>query len=179
MLISTAITSDLDNFFEYLSIQLAGNGTETTALFQPVPHSENTVTEQIRTKFIDGFNIAFGNRDWRKLWLAKNASGEIVGHMDLRHHSHEHSYHRVLLGMGVDCSHRKQGVGEQLVNTALEFCFTHNHIDWLDLNVLSTNLPAKSLYQKLGFQILGEVPDLFRIDSISAGELTMTIATTK
>ena len=50
-------------------------------------------------------------------------------------------------------------------------------IDWLDLNVLATNLPAKNLYLKSGFKILGETPDFYRIDGKSVAEITMTLAT--
>jgi len=51
----------------------------------------------------------------------------------------------------------------------------NNDIDWLDLNVLSNNLPAKNLYLKSGFKIIGEMSDCYRIDSESVSEITMTL----
>ena len=69
---------------------------------------------------------------------------------------------------------RKQGIGEKLVKTVLAFCIENSSIDWLDLNVLSVNVPAKSLYQKCGFNVIDEMTDFYRIDGSSVTEITMT-----
>ena len=50
-------------------------------------------------------------------------------------------------------------------------------IDWLDLNVLSNNLPAKNLYLKAGFTVVGEMEDYYRIDGQSVSELSLTLQT--
>ncbi|HFQ4922411.1 TPA: N-acetyltransferase family protein, partial [Vibrio vulnificus] len=46
--------------------------------------------------------------------------------------------------------------------------------DWLDLCVLSENFPAKNLYLKLGFNVVGEFKDQYRIDGLSVSETAMT-----
>ncbi|WP_428241942.1 GNAT family N-acetyltransferase [Gynuella sp.] len=51
------------------------------------------------------------------------------------------------------------GVGTRLVNTAFNFCRGNPWIDWLDLQVLSNNLPAKRLYFRCGFVMTGEIAD--------------------
>jgi len=53
----------------------------------------------------------------------------------------------------------------------------NNDIDWLDSNVLSNNLPAKNLYLKSGFKIIGEMSDCYRIDGESVSGMTMTLST--
>lgn len=169
--------SDLDLFFEYLTAQLLGNVAEGSALFQPVSRQHSVVTEQLKSKFRDGFNSELGSLNWRKLWLARDTNGNIRGHIDLRHHAIEYSFHRVLLGMGVEINARKQGLGERLVKNVTEFCYESNRIDYLDLNVLSENLPARNLYLKCGFKVLGETPDYYRIDGRSVSEITMSICT--
>ncbi|MEZ9548048.1 GNAT family N-acetyltransferase, partial [Vibrio crassostreae] len=45
------------------------------------------------------------------------------------------------------------------------------------LNVLSNNLPAKNLYLRTGFTVVGEMEDYYRIDGQSVSELTMTLET--
>ncbi|MBM5041651.1 GNAT family N-acetyltransferase, partial [Vibrio parahaemolyticus] len=69
------------------------------------------------------------------------------------HHSDESRSHRVLLGMGVDVSCRKQGLGQRLIDAVINFCQEKAEIDWLDLCVLSENFPAKNLYLKAGFNV--------------------------
>ena len=79
--------------------------------------------------------------------------------------------------MGVDHSVRKQGLGGKLIESVVQFCRDTQGIDWLDLNVLSDNLPAKNLYLKYGFSIIGEMSDCYRIDGQSISEMTMTLCT--
>lgn len=169
--------AELDLFFEYLGVQLIDNSASDSPLFQPVAKEDCTVSEQLRSKFRDGFESCIGNLGWRKLWLAKDSSGRILGHVDLRHYSGEYSFHRVLLGMGVERNARNQGLGIKLLESAIQFCQEADTIDWLDLNVLSNNIPAKSLYLKCGFKIIGEMPDFYRIDGESVSEITMTLCT--
>nr|WP_245986820.1 N-acetyltransferase [Vibrio pectenicida] len=110
----------------------------------------------------------------RKLWVVKNKFGNIKGHIDLRHHNVESRSHRVLLGMGVDASCRKQGLGQRLIDVVIDFCQEKVEIDWLDLCVLSGNIPAKNLYLKTGFSFVGEFKDQYRIDGLSVSEIAMT-----
>ena len=37
-------------------------------------------------------------------------------------------------------------------------------LEWVDLEVLSTNEPARALYRGCGFRQTGEIADMFRID---------------
>ncbi|AJQ93755.1 GNAT family N-acetyltransferase [Gynuella sunshinyii] len=169
--------ADLPPFLEYLERQLQDNGTQQTPLFQPLSRSQNTLPPETREKFQKGIDAEYESADWRKLWLAKSIAGQIIGHVDLRHYGDELCRHRVLLGMGVDHKNRQQGVGTQLVHMALNFCHDNQWIDWLDLQVLSDNLPAKQLYLRCGFVIIGEIADYYRIDGESVSETLMTQAT--
>ena len=101
----------------------------------------------------------------------------MFGHIDLRHYGEEYKFHRVLLGMGVDSSLRKQGLGVELIKCVTEFCNESPSIDWLDLNVLSNNLPAKNLYLKCGFEVIGDVPGCYLIEGQSVSETMMTLCT--
>ncbi|MGR6837932.1 GNAT family N-acetyltransferase [Aliivibrio wodanis] len=175
MNIVEAEISDLELFFNYLDKQLEKNGSDEFDLFQPIAIKDCQVSDQLRNKFRIGFDVDLGNSAWRKLWLVKDQVGHICGHIDLRHSGNEYGYHRVLLGMGVDTNYRKKGIGLNLIDTVVNFCMINQSIDWLDLNVLSCNLPAKSLYLKSGFQIIGECPDCYRIDGKSISEISMVM----
>jgi ribosomal protein S18 acetylase RimI-like enzyme len=166
--------SDLHSFFDYLGKQITENGAEGSPLFQPISRTQNNVSKQTREKFKNGFSVELGSPSWRKLWLAKDPSGNICGHIDLRHHSGEYSFHRVLLGMGVHTQYRKQGIGEKLIDKVVSFCCENSNIDWLDLNVLSVNLPARKLYLKCSFKAICEISDYYRIEGESVSEITMT-----
>ncbi|UUA72550.1 GNAT family N-acetyltransferase [Cellvibrio sp. QJXJ] len=177
MEIIEAKLSDLPPFFEYLAIQLFDNAADNSPLFQPIAKEHCQVSDLLKAKFQNGFEFTTGNPDWRKLWLAKNRDDQILGHIDLRHYNDEYRFHRVLLGMGVHHAARKQGIGLKLLETVILFCRESSSIEWLDLNVLSNNLPAKKLYLKCGFTIIGEMTDCYRIDGKLIAETTMTLNT--
>lgn len=50
---------------------------------------------------------------------------------------------------------RKQGIGEVLLNTLIEYCFENSFI-LITLEVRKSNTPAVSLYTKMGFSVEGE-----------------------
>ncbi len=79
--------------------------------------------------------------------------------------------------MGVDSRIRKQGLGIKLIECVTQFCIQNPAIDWLDLSVLSDNFPAKNLYLKSGFKIIGEMTDCYRIDGKAVSETLMTLCT--
>jgi RimJ/RimL family protein N-acetyltransferase len=96
--------------------------------------------------------------------MALDADGAICGHADLRARPERAASHRCLLGMGVHRDARRQGLGGQLLDTALDWARTQPGLDWVDLEVLSNNVPARRLYERCGFVFAGELPDLFRIE---------------
>ncbi|MEL6116844.1 GNAT family N-acetyltransferase [Photobacterium sp. SP02] len=177
MRIVEAKRSDLEYFFEYIGAQLLENADDDSPLFQPISKENCLVSEQFKAKFRDGFEYSLGEPGWRKLWVIKDSNERVVGHIDLRHYSEEYKFHRVLLGMGVDSSLRKQGLGVKLIESVIQFCNKTSSIDWLDLNVLSNNLPAKNLYLKCGFEAVGEMSDCYRIEAEAVSETTMTLCT--
>ncbi len=175
MTIAPAVQSDLEAFFTYIDQHLSESGTGDTPVFQPTPKSQQGFPAAGKQTFITGLGCSQGDKGWRKLWLAKDDANNIIGHADIRYHGDGLSFHRVLLGMGVDSSIRKSGLGTRLLNTVIAFCQENPEIEWLDLSVLSENTPARNLYLKSGFSVTGEVRDRFRVDGRSISDTTMTL----
>jgi ribosomal protein S18 acetylase RimI-like enzyme len=97
-----------------------------------------------------------------------------MGHVDLRAHQDSGITHRTLLGMGVGEAYRGRGLSRQLLEFACLWVRASEQIDWLDLEVLSANLPALSLYQSAGFEQLCEFKDMYRIDGQPEAVIRMT-----
>jgi len=175
MKVVQAKKSDLDSFFLYLEHQLSENGQDQFPLFMPISKNINELSDSTKDKFSNGASIEFGNIGWRKLWVVIDSAGVVKGHVDLRHHDDIALSNRVLLGMGVDSSYRKKGIGKTLIDTVLDYCQANQWIDFLDLSVLSSNLAAKSLYVKSGFTVEDEVYAHHCIDGENITESSMTI----
>lgn len=167
-------SEEFDDFFLYLNDHISDNGRDGTALFIPISQEHLSVSEELKTSFKNGQTIAVGESGWRRLFVARNKAGDILGHIDLKSHNQNYTEHRAVLGMGVHRDYRKIGLGKLLMETIFEWAKEETSIERIDLQVLSGNSPAIRLYKRLGFQQIGEVEDMFRIDGASLSYIMMT-----
>ena len=175
--IHSVAPADLPALFVYLDDHLRDNGRDGTPLFQPMARADSRFPTDKRAAFAIGLHAEVGAPGWRRAWMALDADGAICGHVDLRARPERAAQHRCLLGMGVHRDVRRRGLGERLLATALAWARAQEALDWVDLEVLSSNLPARRLYERCGFTFAGELPDLFRIDGERHGYVYMTAGT--
>lgn len=166
---------EFTEFFMYLSKHLSENGMANNVLFLPLSKDQLQQGDEWKEKFMTGFNKEFGEAGWRKLWVAKSHENQIIGHIDIRSRNELNTRHRVLLGMGVDSNFRKMRIGQGLLEAVINYCEKHDEIDWLDLEVLTNNIPAISLYSKNNFKVLANFIDMFRIERKSYDYTSMTL----
>jgi len=166
--------ADLAPFFAYLDDHLRDNGADGTPRFQPLPAGQPRVPAGLRLSFMQGVPTPVAMPGWRRLWLALDARGNIVGHVDLRARPEAGARHRALLGMGVHRAWRRRGLGRQLVDTALAWATDETGLGWIDLEVLADNAPACALYTRCGFTMVARIADLLRIDGTPCDVAYMT-----
>lgn len=172
--IDLATGDELPGFFDYLNDHLSDNGVGGTPLFMPMARASSRFPAEKRESFRAGLVTSLDCPGWRRLWLARTAGGAIAGHIDLRARPEPAAAHRALLGMGVQRDQRRQGLGRQLIEAACQWALGEGGVDYLDLEVLSVNAPARALYARCGFEQTGEIPDLFRIDGEGLGYVFMS-----
>lgn len=165
---------NLKAFLAYLSVHLSENG-DNNFFFLPLSKEQSKFTSEWEEKFRKGLHKKWGDKDWRKLWVAINQEGQIVGHIDIRSRKEPNTTHRVVLGMGTDRNFRNLKIGQQLLHFVIDYCKNEPKISWLDLDVLGTNSAAINVYQTSGFQLLSDVQDMFRIEGKSYGYKAMTL----
>ena len=161
----------LDGFFTWLGEHLADNGRDGT-WFQPLAAHPDGVPPERRHAFRAGLSAPVGEPGWRRAWVARDADGRVLGHVDLRAHPEPFTGHRCLLGLGVRRERRRQGLARRLLAHATDWG-REQGLGWIDLRVLSQNEAAVTLYRAEGFQMQGGTPDMFRIDGQSLGWLSM------
>ena len=76
--------------------------------------------------------------------------------------------------MGVDRGHRKIGLGKRLIEHSENWAQAYGLIEWIDLQVLSSNEKAIRLYERSGFKKIGETPEMFKIDGQILSYTAMT-----
>lgn len=172
-MIRPATRDDLPAFFAYLNDHLSDNGAGGAALFMPMARGACFLPPDRETMFRTGVDAPLGQPGWRRLWLAFGGDGEIAGHIDLRARPEKAAAHRVLLGMGVHRNARRLGLGARLIGIASAWAHAER-LAWIDLEVLSANVNARQLYLRCGFEQVGELDDMFRIDGKAYGYTFMT-----
>ncbi|MFA9217596.1 MAG: N-acetyltransferase family protein [Sphingomonadaceae bacterium] len=171
----TALAPDgFDAFLVYLNDHLGDNGRDEQPYFQPLSRTASYFPPERADAFRRGLQQALGTPGWRRLWVARTADGQIAGHIDLRAHPEPAATHRCMLGMGVGRHWRRHGLGRQLIAHARLWA-SHVALVWIDLQVLSVNQPALSLYQHSGFETTGVTPDMFRLDGHSFSYTAMSL----
>jgi ribosomal protein S18 acetylase RimI-like enzyme len=165
---------DLDELVAYLEDQGKENGQNGAALFQPYSRHTGRPASDVRDVFRAGMGTPVGAPTWRRGWTARDQNGAIIGHVDLRAHPEPSTAHRSLLGLGVHRAHRRRGVGEALINHAIEWALRETDLEWIDLSVLGGNHAAPRLYQRTGVLRVATVVDMFRVDGESVDDVLMT-----
>lgn len=87
------------------------------------------------------------------LWLIAEVDGVVAGYVG----SQTVLDSADMMNLAVSPSFRRQGIGERLVNCLTEE-LKEKGVKTLLLEVRISNEPAKELYQKLGFEIVGKRP---------------------
>ena len=77
--------------------------------------------------------------------------GKVVGWCDISPHPRPGMTHAGVLGMGVIAGYRGRGIGYRLLTAAVAKAIA-NGLTRIELEVLSSNAAALSLYRKFGFE---------------------------
>ncbi|MEQ8859290.1 MAG: GNAT family protein [Pseudomonadales bacterium] len=129
-----------------------------------------------RLRLAEGLERPLTEPGWERVFAAfTDHRAGIVGEVNLTGDSLRTGLHRCELGIGIEHSHRGQGLGRRLMQTAIDFVRAAEPLAWLDLKVFAHNHPARALYRTLGFQEIGTVTDRFRIDGARIDDVMMTL----
>ncbi len=133
-------------------------------------HPKDKMQEKIQERFSTSLNKI----NWQRAFLAID-NNHIIGHLDLQGHHIESSLHRCRLGMGLDKEYRSMGLGTILMKEAIDWVTNSTQIDWIDLYTFEHNKSAIALYEKFGFEVVGKVADLFRVNGNKISDYQMTL----
>lgn len=165
----------MNALFKYLAVHISENGNQENILFQPLTKEQSKLNSEWKEKFESGLSKSFDEYGWRKLWIAMNEENQIIGHVDIRPYNEFNTKHRVQLGMGVDSNFRNLRIGQELIEFVIDYCKKQPAFSWLDLQVMTNNVPAIKLYEKMNFKEISTAIDMFRIDAISYDYTSMTL----
>jgi len=98
--------------------------------------------------------------NWPESFLVAEVNGKIVGYIMCRVEKHIHGLRIVkkghVISIAVEKEYRRRGIGEALMRRAEEVL--KNKVEYMFLEVRVSNMPAISLYKKLGYKIIRRIP---------------------
>jgi len=89
------------------------------------------------------------------LFVVVEVDGRIVGQCNFRNGKRKAMQHSGNFGIHVEAKWRSRGIGTALIETLLAWAEDSPVIQRVELGVLSTNPRARSLYERLGFVVVG------------------------
>lgn len=113
------------------------------------PYESSSVQEFHRQFFAPGSEV----------YVCRSVNGEVVGGFYLKANFSGRCHHIANAAYMIKSSHRGQGIGTLLVNASLEIAKNLGFQAMQFNMVLSQNFIALKLYQKLGFNIVGTIPN--------------------
>ena len=91
------------------------------------------------------------------LWLVALDGETVVGYVGSQSVMGEAD----MMNLAVSGEYRRQGIGEKLVLSLID-ALKAAGVHWLTLEVRASNAPALSLYEKLGFRLVGRRPKYYQ-----------------
>lgn len=98
-----------------------------------------------------------------KLIVTCYISDEIVGNAEINFFSGYKTQHRATLAIAILKDFWGLGIGSALFSELLSAASNHSGTEFAELEYIEGNERARALYEKFGFQIVGERPNAFRL----------------
>ena len=137
------------------------------------PTAFNSSYEEEKKRPLSAFAESLSLSPSRTMFGAFNSS-KIVAIISVGRESRKKVNHKGSInGMFVAPSHRRQGLGKQLLTHALRFADSQTGLIQLTLVVNASNISAISLYKSFGFKSFGIEPTAAFIDGVFHEQMHM------
>ena len=102
--------------------------------------------------------------------------GRLIGITGFNRMARQRASHRgEIVQVYVESSYRGQNIGEKLLKRVLEYAFTLEGIQQVQLGGIASNKTAIKLYEKLGFKTFGIKPKYFKVRDSYMGQQFMKL----
>lgn len=154
-----------DDAKEYYELRLEG--------LKKHPKSFSTSIAEWRAKEIRELEESLEKKDPVWTWGAF-LEGKMVGTVTLKRNTTEKENHKAWIhAVYVSPRARGQKLGAKLVEKVIDFAEEHDDLWQLFLVVAKQNEPARKLYEKMGFQVIGVQKDSMKVGDEYVDEYIM------
>lgn len=127
---------------------------------QNCPETFRATVEDMENKTTQDFQDHISGAQQGDFIVGAFLRGELVGVAALYHESYEKLSHKATIGsLYVKPQYRKMGIATKLLNEVVQRAKDAEGIRHINLSVITTNISAVKLYEKLGFVSYGNEPN--------------------
>lgn len=136
-----------------------------------MPHAVRTLTPgSVSGVLADDNSATFG------IEAGPDPDAELVAIATVTRTTYSHYAHRArLVSVFVDEGHRGKGLGAAVVSAAVECARAWQGVDFVDLCVSEDAVPARRLYERLGFVTWGRQEDAADVHGRRLDDIHMTL----
>lgn len=140
------------------------------AEFVPLTEGEFNLTleqeQQLLQSYLDRENCVF---------IIAICEGKIVSNLNIEGHSRQILKHTAMLGMGTLLDWRGLGIGQFIMEEAINWAKTNEVLELLWLEVYEEHAVARKLYKNMGFVECGHIPNKFKFEGKYSNEIKMIL----
>ena len=129
-----------------------------TDFLMAYPEEKQSLTVEAEAEILDK-----NNQSPDSLLLICEVEGVIVGDCDIRFNSRMKTGHRAQIGIGMLKEYWNQGIGTAMFEAMISVAEKREGLLQLELDFIEGNARARALYEKMGFRIVGMLPDAIRL----------------
>ncbi|WP_163253675.1 GNAT family N-acetyltransferase [Bacillus tropicus] len=156
---------DAEKYWELRLQALQVNPEAFVTTYEEAIRQENPI-KRVESNLTAATSCTFG---------AFNADHQLVGVVTLlteEKEAYKHKGH--IVAMYVDASNRRSGLARELIRKAIEKA-REMDLEQLTLGVVSTNEPAKKMYESMGFQTYGIEKRALKINGVYSDDEYMVL----
>lgn len=109
----------------------------------------------------------------QSIYLVAEYEGQVVGHAFLEPYTLQSLRHVADLNIAVHLEWQSKGIGRKLLEQIIERAKNLSVIEKIQLNVRASNIPAISLYKKMGFEEEGRLKNRVKIKDLYIDDIIM------
>lgn len=152
-ILKTPDTSDAEKMLSY--IKKACGETDFLARY---PEEWENVSVESEAEWIQG------NRESDStLMITAYVDGEVVGNCQISRYGSMKTSHRATIAIGILKEYWNMGIGSSMFREMIAAARQDPDISIAELDFVEGNVRAKALYEKFGFEIVGERPNAFKL----------------
>ncbi len=142
---------------------------ENNPEFWEVSHTQTPFSKYLLKQYLENSQQDIYESKQLRLMIVGKKDGQSLGMIDLFDFNPQHE--RAGIGIVVDKIYQEKGYAFDALKTLIYYCFSTLHLHQLYANITSENNKSIRLFQKSGFQLVGEKKDWLVVNKQYKNEL--------